>query len=107
MPHELYSRIHINRGEGISPISQSILNQFSINFTLISFVSEFYYMSNGLTSKILIKTSRSLQGSYDMDENSVCKISWELVENWLRNPRNSIILVDKFNVYLTIVKKSK
>ena len=40
MPHELYSRIHINRGELISPISQSILNQFSINFTLISFVSE-------------------------------------------------------------------
>ena len=36
-------------------------------------------------------------------ENSVCEISWNLVENWLRNPRNSIILVDEFNVNLTIV----
>ena len=35
-------------------------------------------------------------------ENSVYKISWQLVENWLRNPRNSIILVDEFNVNLTI-----
>ena len=36
-------------------------------------------------------------------KNSVCKISWKLVENWLRNPRKSIILVDEFNVSLTIV----
>ena len=36
-------------------------------------------------------------------ENSVCKISWKLVENWLRNPRNSIILVAEFIVNLTIV----
>ena len=36
-------------------------------------------------------------------ENSVCKISWQLVVNWLRNPRNSFILVDVFNVNLTIV----
>ena len=35
-------------------------------------------------------------------ENSVCKISWKLVENWLRNPRNSLILVDEFNVNLSI-----
>ena len=28
-----YSRIHNNRGERISPISQSILNQFPWNFT--------------------------------------------------------------------------
>ena len=42
----------------------------------ISFVSEFYYMSNGLTSKI----------------------SWKLFENLLRNPRNSLILVDEFTL---------
>ena len=36
-------------------------------------------------------------------ENSVCEISWNLVEDWLRNPRNSIILVDEFNVNLTIM----
>ena len=34
----------------------------------ISFVSEFYYMSNGLTSTTLIKTSRNFQGSPDMNE---------------------------------------
>ena len=28
-----YSRIQINRGKQFSPISQSILNQFSCNFT--------------------------------------------------------------------------
>ena len=34
-------------------------------------------------------------------ENSVFKIEWKLVENWMRNPRNSIILVDEFIVNLT------
>ena len=65
--------------------------------SIISFVSEFYYMSIGLTSKILIKILRDWMG------NSVCKISWKSVENCLRNQRNSIILVDEFNVNLTIV----
>ena len=30
---QFYSRIHINRGEWISPFFQSILNQFLLNFT--------------------------------------------------------------------------
>ena len=37
-------------------------------------------------------------------ENSVFKISWKLVENWLRNQRNSLILVDEF-CDLTIVRE--
>ena len=36
-------------------------------------------------------------------ENSVCKISWQLVKNWLRNPRNSFTMVDEFNVNLIII----
>ena len=40
-----------------------------------------------------------------MNGNSVSKISWLLIENWLRNPRNSLILVDEFNVNLTIVSR--
>ena len=35
--------------------------------------------------------------------NSVCKISWNLVENWLRNPRNSFTLVGELNVNVTII----
>ena len=35
-------------------------------------------------------------------EKSVCKISWKLVENWLRNPRNSLRLVVNFKGNLTI-----
>ena len=58
------------------------------------------FMSNGLTFKILREISRVVT---TWMENSVCKISWKLVENWLRNPRKSIILVDEFNVNLTIV----
>ena len=33
-------------------------------------------------------------------ENSECNISWKLVENfWLRNPRNSLIMVAEFIVF--------
>ena len=61
-------------------------------------------MSNSLTSDILTKT---FQGEIfrvvtTWMENCVCKISWKLVDNWLRNPRNSSILVNEFNVNLTI-----
>ena len=34
----------------------------------------------------------------------LCKLSWKLVQNWLRNPRNSFTLVHEFNVNLTIEK---
>ena len=65
-------------------------------------MSECYYMSNGLISKILIKIEIFRVVTTWMG-NSLCKISWKLDENWLRNQRNSIILVDEFNVDLTIV----
>ena len=58
-------------------------------------------MSNGLSSKILNKTSLGVVTTWLV--NSVCKISWKSVENWLINPRISLILVDEFIVNLTIV----
>ena len=33
--------------------------------------------------------------------NSVCEISWKLVQNWLSNPQNSFTLVNDINVHLT------
>ena len=56
-------------------------------------------MSNGLTSSF----RSNFRVVTTWIENSVCEIAWQLVENWLRNPRNSIILVDEFYVNLTKV----
>ena len=56
-------------------------------------------MSNGLTSTILIET---VSVDTTWMENSVCKITFKLVENCLRIPRNVFILVYEFNVNLTI-----
>ena len=48
----------------------------------ISFVSEFHSMPNGLTSEILIKTSRNCQGRREQNEKQCMYVKFH--ENGLR-----------------------
>ena len=57
----------------------------------INFVSEFHHTLIGLTSRLVAA----------WQNKTVWKMSWKLVQTWLRNPRNAFTLVNEFNVNLT------